>query len=223
MTAQKPTSVKICGITTVKQALSIASLGADAIGVIGVPDSPRFLSDKERRVIFESLIKNAPTVERVWVVANIDSNSIAKGLKGIGAPSVIQLHGQESNQRCIELKELHPHIKLWKSFQISQLEDLKLAQTYQNAVDALLIDAWSSKRLGVTGERIPIELLSQIKFNIPWWLAGGVSSDWIKKVLIKIKPFGIDASSKLEIQPGIKDLQKVKALLKEVKLHPKIT
>jgi len=223
MTAQKPTSVKICGITTVKQALSIASLGADAIGVIGVPDSPRFLSDAKRRVIFESLIKNAPTVERVWVVANIDSNSISKGLKGIGAPSVIQLHGKESKQSCLELKELHPQIKLWKSFQIRQLEDLKFAQTYQNSVDALLIDAWSSKSLGGTGERVPIELLRQINFNIPWWLAGGVSSEWIKKVLLKIKPFGIDASSKLEIKPGIKDLKRVKALLEEVKLQPKIT
>ena len=103
MRAQAPTAVKICGITTVKQALSIASLGADAIGAIGVPESPRFLSDKKRRVIFESLIKNAPSVERVWVVANLDSNSILQGLKGIGAPTIIQLHVSESRQQCIDL------------------------------------------------------------------------------------------------------------------------
>ncbi len=217
MSAQAPTAVKICGITSVNQALSIASLGADAIGVIGVPESPRYLPETKRREIFESLRENAPSVERVWVVANIDSNSILEGLKGIGMPSIIQLHGKESKQKCIELRTLYPHIKWWKSFQIRQQEDLDLAKSFQDSVDALLIDAWSSKSLGGTGERIPIELLNKINFNIPWWLAGGVSTDWIKKTLFNINPFGIDASSKLEIKPGIKDLDKVKTLLKEVK------
>ena len=217
MKAQAPTAVKICGITTVNQALSIASLGADAIGTIGVPESPRFLSEKKRRVVFESLIKNAPSVERVWVVANLDSNSILQGLKGIGAPTIVQLHGSESRQKCIDLKRLYPHIKFWKSFQIRHPKDLDFAKSFQDCVDALLIDAWSSKSLGGTGQRVPTELLSKINFDVPWWLAGGVSIDWIKTVILKIKPFGIDASIKLEINPGIKDLGKVKALLDEVK------
>ncbi len=153
------------------------------------------------------------------MVANIDSNLILEGLKGMGAPSVIQLHGTESKEKCKELKELYPHIKWWKSFQIRQAKDLSFAQTYQDSVDALLIDTWSSKHLGGTGKRIPIELLAKIKFDIPWWLAGGVSADWIKKVLLEIKPFGVDASSKLEIKPGVKDLLKVKTLIEEVKTY----
>ena len=219
MSDQGTTAVKICGLTSVQQALSIALLGVDAIGVIGVAGSPRFIKEEKRRKIFDSLIKNAPTVERVWVVANIDSKSILEGVRGIGTPSIVQLHGKESKQRCEEWRELYPHIKWWKSFQIRQADDLVLAQTYQESVDALLLDAWSNKSLGGTGKRVPIELLSKVNFNIPWWLAGGISPEWTKEILPIIKPFGIDASSKLEVKPGVKDLRKVEALLKEVKAH----
>ena len=79
MKAQESPSVKICGITQIKHALEIASLGVDAIGVIGVKSSPRFLCEKERRKLFNELIKNRPSIKRVWVVANLNINEIREG------------------------------------------------------------------------------------------------------------------------------------------------
>ncbi len=217
MRAQASTAVKICGITQVNQALEIASLGVEAIGVIGVKSSPRFLPEIQRRELFKKLIKFYPTLERVWVVANLNTNQILKGINGTGAPSIVQLHGHESKQLCKEIKASHPHIKLWKSFQIHEHNDLLLTKEYEDLVDAILLDAWSASSLGGTGKRIPLNLLSQFNCKIPWWLAGGISSDHIEEILSKTKPFGIDASSKLEIEPGIKNIEKVKALLDTLK------
>ena len=111
---------------------------------------------------------------------------------------------------------------MWKAFQIRKQNDLLLAEEYEHLIDAILLDAWSENALGGTGERIPIQLLSEANFQKPWWVAGGISSDSIKEILRTVRPFGIDASSKLEIEPGIKDLKKVKKLLKEVHTKSKV-
>ena len=217
MKAQTPIAIKICGITQIDQALQIASLGVDAIGVIGVESSPRFLAEVQRRKLFESLMQYKPVLERVWVIANLDANEIKQGLNGIGLPTIVQLHGNESKEVCRELKNEHPKIKFWKSFQIRNQSDLLLARSYQDIVDAILLDSWSSNTLGGTGKRISLNLLAQVNFKIPWWLAGGISKDCIEEISSKVKPFGIDASSKLEIEPGIKDLKEVELLIKKLK------
>ena len=70
------TSLKICGITKTEQALEIASLGIDAIGVIGVKKSPRFTKEIERRKLFSELALKHPSIERVWVIADFDDLEI---------------------------------------------------------------------------------------------------------------------------------------------------
>ena len=82
--------------------------------------------------------------------------------------------------------------------------------------DALLVDAWSPDQLGGTGHRLPLEWLSEARLPIPWWLAGGISSEWIPELLSQVSPDGLDASSRLEVRPGWKDLNKVASLLKAV-------
>ena len=102
------TALKICGITQIDQALEIASLGVDAIGVIGVKNSPRFLQAQNRRKLFNELEIKAPKISRVWVVADIENEELLKAIEGKGVPSIIQLHGNESIQRCSELKVYYP-------------------------------------------------------------------------------------------------------------------
>ena len=147
----------------------------------------------------------------------MEINAIAEGLRGKGTPSIIQLNGNESKQQCKDIKKLFPHIKLWKSFQIRHTSDLIEAKGYQDIVDSILLDAWSNYSLGGTGNRIPIELLKGANFTCPWWLAGGVSPDCIIEILSKVNPHGVDASSKLEIRPGLKDIKKVNSLIRKVK------
>ena len=87
----------------------------------------------------------------------------------------------------------------------------------ENNIDAILIDAWDANSLGGTGNRVPLELLLNKNFKSPWILAGGISAEIITEIFSKINPDGIDASSRLEISPGIKDLKKVESLVREIR------
>ena len=210
------TAIKICGITKITQAKAIASLGIDAIGVIGVEKSPRFVSEKHRRILFSEINKYSPALKRVWVIADMNDSQIKNGLEGHGTPSIVQLHGNESQKRCEDLRKRYPEVQWWKAIQIRNKLDIKKAHDYESSADALLLDAWSPNELGGTGKRLSLDLIKEENFQIPWWLAGGISAEWIPEVLNQVKPFGIDASSRLEQSPGIKDIELVNNLVKAV-------
>jgi len=216
-----PTSiaVKVCGITSLEQAKKIAQLGVNAIGVIGVEKSARFITEQKRRELFSSLEIFAPDLQRVWVVADQKETSLSKGLSGIGIPSVVQLHGHESPDLCSKLKKKHPDTQWWKAIRIKSPTDIKSACSYLGVVDALLLDSWEHGQLGGTGRRIPLEWLTEENLNQPWWLAGGISAEVIPELLKQVKPWGIDASSCLETAPGIKDLKKVRALVNAINTY----
>ncbi len=218
MGSPKPTAIKICGITDTNQAKHIASLGADAIGVIGVEKSPRHLTDVKRRILFSELKNFSQELELVLVIADFSDSEITNVLKGDGSPSIIQLHGNESPNRCNELRKRYPNCQWWKAIRVHSALEINKAHQYEEHVDALLLDAWSPQFLGGTGQRVSLELLKEENFACPWWLAGGISAEWIPQILKhEIKPFGFDASSRLETSPGIKDLEKVQELIKSVK------
>ena len=96
-------------------------------------------------------------------------------------------------------------------------EDLDKIKPYENFVDAILLDSWNEETYGGSGKRIEQKYLEDISFNKPWWIAGGVSTEWIDVILKNIKPNGIDISSSIETAPGIKDLEKTKQIIEEIK------
>ncbi len=209
-------ALKICGLTDPDQAMAIAAMGVQAIGVIGVAATPRFLESRRRCELFESLRKNYPDVARVFVVADADNGVLDQALSVAGAPTVIQLHGSESPKRCSELRQRHPEVKWWKALRIRNEEDLALLNRFSDCTDALLLDAWSPDQLGGTGHRLPLEWLAETEPTCPWWLAGGICAEWIPELLNRVNPHGLDASSRLESSPGVKELSKVKALVEAV-------
>ena len=79
------------------------------------------------------------------------------------------------------------------------------------------MDSWNQESYGGSGKRIEQTYLEDLSFSKPWWLAGGVSKEWIDEILKKIKPDGIDISSSVETSPGIKDLEKTKMIIQEIK------
>ena len=214
-------SLKICGLTDCDQACEIAAMGVDAIGVIGVTDTPRFVEPNQRRAIFQRLTQEHPALNRVWVVADPSDELLASALSGEGKPSVVQLHGEESPQRCAELRLLYPGTKWWKALRLRGEADLNGIDAYAADVDALLLDAWSPKQLGGTGHRLDPAWLERMETRIgrtlPWWLAGGISAEWVPTLVHQVSPFGLDASSRLEHSPGVKDLRRVKALVEAVR------
>ena len=216
-TSKKSTAIKICGITKTPQARYIAQLRINAIGVIGVKNSPRYVPEEECIEIFNEVEKVSSSIEKVFVIANEKLETIKYINNRSIPPTVIQLHGNESINYCIKLKSEFPKIKLWKAFRLKTITDLKKISQYEETIDAALLDAWDAKSLGGTGNRVPIELLINQTFKTPWILAGGISAEIIPEIFSKLKPDGIDASSQLEIYPGIKDLEKVESLVRVIR------
>ena len=213
------TLVKICGITSIEQAVQVAELGTNAIGIISVDESPRYISPEKKKEIFKSLKDLYPNIDRVSVVKNSPIDSIIKGFLGEPNENIIQLHGDEDIDYCQKLKQRIPNIGLWKAFRIKNKKDLDQIKPYENFVDAILLDSWNKETYGGSGKRIKQEYLENLSFSKPWWIAGGVSTDWVDEILKNIKPNGIDISSSVEISPGVKDILKVGLIIKEVKKY----
>ena len=207
--------LKICGLTDSDQACAIAAMGVQAIGVIGVEGTPRYVAPEKRREIYAKLASHSD-VERVWVAADPDDNTLDELLSGEGMPSVVQLHGEESQARCADLRAKYPSIRWWKALRLRDDAELEAIHRYTHHVDALLIDAWSSQQLGGTGHQLNPIWLNKVQMHLkggaPWWLAGGICAEWVPN-LDSVHPFGLDASSRLEISPGVKDLARVQALV----------
>ena len=208
------TLVKICGLTTEEQALQVAKLGANAIGVISVEESPRYISAEIKKKIFTSLKNLYPTIERVSVVQNCPIDFIIKNFLGNPTETIIQLHGDEDIAYCKKIKEKIPNLGLWKAFRIKTKKDLDNIKPFEEYVDAILLDSWNIGTYGGSGKKIKSNYLRNLQFSKPWWLAGGISMQWIDEILTDIKPDGVDISSSIEISPGLKDINKTEVLIK---------
>ena len=211
------TLVKICGLTSEKQALQVAKLGAHAIGIISVEDSPRYISAEKKKKIFKTLESFYPKIERVSVVQNCSIDLIIKNFLGNPSETIIQLHGDEDIDYCKKLREKIPNIGIWKAFRIKTEKDLDTIRYFEDFVDAILLDSWNKETYGGSGEKIKSIYLKNLQFTKPWWLAGGISIEWIDEILTNIKPDGLDISSSIEISPGLKDIKKTANLLKFLK------
>jgi phosphoribosylanthranilate isomerase len=208
------TLVKICGLTSEEQALQVAKLGVHAIGIISVEASPRYISAEKKKKIFKTLKSFYPKIERVSVVQNCSIDLIIKNFLGNPSETIIQLHGDEDMNYCKKLREKIPNIGIWKAFRIRTEKDLDNIKPFEDFVDAILLDSWNKETYGGSGKKIKSIYLKNLQFSKPWWLAGGISIEWINEILTDIKPDGIDISSSIEISPGLKDIEKTKNLIK---------
>ncbi len=209
------TLLKICGLRQPSQARAVAELGVDAIGVIAVPGSPRYLDPHLRPTLFEAVRLARPDCRRVLVVAD-PSDTDLEALEPQRGHDVIQLHGQESPERCLALRRRFG-LPLWKALRVRDSRQLEGCHLWRGVVDALLLDAWVPDRLGGTGHPIPPEWLGEFAPPLAWWLAGGVTPERAADLLAQLGPTGLDASSGVEDAPGVKNLARVAALVAAVR------
>lgn len=200
--------VKICGITDEKQAREISLAGADYIGVVLFPKSPRFVNLQKVKEI-KSSISN--TTKLVAVVVNPDIKLCKELLEIV---DLIQFHGEED----IEFIELFPKDKVIKAFRIKDEKDLEKLKPFMEKDYLILIDAYKEGEYGGTGSSINMEIIKRVcDLYDKVIVAGGLSAENVREIIKSAKPFGVDASSKLEIKPGIKDMDKVREFIKAVK------
>jgi phosphoribosylanthranilate isomerase len=205
--------VKICGITKPEQGIAIAQMGANALGFICVPGSPRFVDAEQIRAIANHL----PTeIDRVGVFLDADLAKIHHVVQHAGL-NIVQLHGSEPPHFCDRLRTELPNIKIVKAFRIANKSALGQVDFYMNLVDAILLDAYDAKLAGGTGKTIDWSMLTTFKPGCDWWLAGGLSPHNIKEALAQVKPHGVDLSSGVERSPGDKNLDAVKQLLDQIR------
>ena len=155
-----------------------------------------------------------PKIERVSVLKNCPIDLIINNFSESPSETIIQLHGDEDVDYCKKIRREIPNIGLWKAFRIKKKKDLEKIKPYENFIDAILLDSWNNKTYGGSGEKIPSTYLENLKFNKPWWLAGGISLEWIDEILNNVEPYGLDISSSVEIRPGLKDIEKTARLIK---------
>lgn len=192
--------VKICGITSLEDALATIASGADALGFVFYENSPRYISAINAKKIISEL---PPFVEKVGLFVNLDAKSINTIAKTSGI-SLIQLHFDVTNELC-EALEL-PYIKVVRA---QCPEDIK-----ENETSYRLIDAYC-EAYGGMGKRLNLEWFKDVDCS-KIILAGGLSSDNVKECLA-YGFYALDVSSGVEVSKGIKDPQKVSAFINAVK------
>ncbi len=197
------TRVKICGLTTLEHARYGSGAMADFLGYIFYEKSPRYIEPSEAAAIITWI--EGPANVGVFVNKSIDDvNDIAK-LTGI---EYVQLHGDESPEYC-ELIE-KPIIKAFRVKADDTAETLRdRVQPYRDAAAYFLFDAYTSDVYGGSGKSFNWDILAKFDSPRPYLLAGGLSSENVKEAVKKVKPYGLDVSTSLEDEPGIKSFEKM--------------
>jgi phosphoribosylanthranilate isomerase len=204
-TTKLRTRVKICGITRTADAAAAAAAGADAIGLVFYPPSPRFLSIERAREMRDAL---PPFVQTVALFVNADAAQVAQVI-GRVHPAMLQFHGDESPDFCAQFGL--PFVKACRVKQgVSALEYLR---PFSRAA-AWLLDSHVPEYGGV-GESFDWSLVPVT--DKPVILSGGLSQANVAAAIRRVKPWGVDVSSGVESAKGIKDAAKIAAFIAEVR------
>lgn len=200
------TKIKICGITSLNDALAAVRLGADAVGLVFAP-SPRRIEPEAAREIARSLAGKILTVG-VFVDPAPEETRAVSWLSGF------QLHGDESPEQLAAL----PRGWKIKSFRIENRLDLSLLATYREVADAFLLDSRVEGIAGGSGRSFPWELaLAAREVGKPIILAGGLNPGNVGEAIRLVSPDWVDVSSGVEVSPGRKDHAKMEEFINNVR------
>ncbi|HOQ05164.1 MAG TPA: phosphoribosylanthranilate isomerase [Anaerohalosphaeraceae bacterium] len=199
------TKIKICGITNLDDAVTAAELGADLLGFIFYPKSPRYIDPQKAR----DIIAKIPTfVDTVAVFVNPTLQQVQETAQQ-GWFNWIQLHGDETPDFCRSLHWLN--IKLIKAVRVKDRSDIDKALTYPT--DAVLLDTYTDGLYGGTGQTFDWSLIGYPPRRI--FLSGGIGPHNIRQAL-EVGTYGIDINSGVESAPGKKDPAKLKQLFDSI-------
>ncbi len=201
------TRVKICGITTPQDAHTAVSQGADAIGLVFYPHSPRAITPKQAKKIVHCL---PPFVTVVGLFVNASREEIGEILSQVRI-DLLQFHGDETPDEC----EGHGRSYI-KAIRMRDGVDLCAEQKRYSGASGLLLDTYRKGIPGGTGElfdwaSIPAEIAGSII------LAGGLTPDNIEQAIQQINPYAVDVSGGVEREKGIKDAEKISAFMRGVR------
>ena len=193
--------IKICGIQNEDTLLCCENNNISFFGMIFYPKSPRNISFENASLLQKK--SEHLNINGVGVFVNKNINELEEIINNLKL-SFIQLHGSEDEAYLKTLKK--NNVKIIKSISISQKEDFKEIYKYKSA-DYFLFDykPLKDELPGGNSKRFDWNLLKNLQTDKPWFLSGGININNIQEILLDIKPFGIDLSSGVEKELGIKD------------------
>lgn len=201
------TRVKICGITRDEDALAAASCGADAIGLVFYPRSPRHVGIEQAARIAEAV---PPFVMITGLFVNASRDVIEQVLNAVPL-GLLQFHGQETNAECTGYG-----LPFIKSIAMRADTDVLLIMKQYPDAAGFLLDTWQPQTHGGGGntfnwDRVPAQV------PLPVVLAGGLSPDNVARAIHTVRPYAVDVSSGVESEKGIKSAEKISAFMKGVR------
>ena len=202
------TKIKICGLTRVEDALYAAHAGADFLGFIFVPASPRHVEPEAAAAMAKAVRDAGKTPKFVGVFRDASPDYIREIASIVGL-DMVQLHGNETDEDI-------------QSLGIPAIRTLRVSDTLPDTTGAptaawLLFDTYDERRAGGTGRRFDWSLLALYERSKPFFLSGGLSPDNVVAAISMVRPDGIDISSGLEgDEPGVKDHAKIARLFERV-------
>ena len=203
------TFVKICGVTSVADALMAVEAGADAVGLNFYPKSSRYLTVAKAKAIVDAL---PPFVWAVGVFVNAPLEKV-RAVKGQVGLDVVQFHGDE---RPTTVRGCPG--RTMKALHVADAPIDALARGF-TSVDALVLDA-AQPGYGGGGATFDWALARSLASQRPILLAGGLTPDNVGKAVKTVRPFGVDVASGVESKPGIKDARKVAAFIRAARSTP---
>lgn len=209
--------VKVCGIKSKGELIACAEEGVDAVGFIcGV-------THKTEDEVKPSFIRFArkvlpPFIDRVLVTHLTDVDRISELVRRSYATS-LQLQGDLLPSEVEILKLRFPYLKIIKAVHVFGEESIKLAREFEKTADAILLDSRTEDRLGGTGKVHNWEVSRKIaeEVSVPVILAGGLSPENVEKAVEKVRPYGVDANSRLKGEKGFKDRKKIREFVRKAK------
>ena len=198
--------VKICGITNIEDAVAAAEYGADAIGFVFQPKSPRAITPETAKNIISAL---PPFITTIGVFVNESKLEIERIIRYVGL-NIVQLHGNEPPDAC-QLNR-----KVIKAIRVKDLTDLEPLKRYD--VSAFLLDTYSPHTMGGTGQIFNWDIAVEAKKFGRIILAGGLNHENIEEAIKWVRPYGIDVATGVESnKKGEKDHKKLKLFIEKAR------
>ena len=232
--------IKVCGMRDARNIREVSQLGVDMIGMIFYPKSPRYVEMQSSHAGIipdyakedigasdssgsssESVSTSSKSPARVGVFVDDMVQNIVTRVVNYHL-DYVQLHGNEPREMCENLRstldpDIRPGIKIIKAISVSDASDIQKYKEYVGAVDLFLFDT-KCKTVGGSGRQFDWQVLEQYDGEVPFLLSGGIGPDDASRLHAFHHPkcIGIDLNSRFEIEPGVKDVEKLKGFLNEI-------
>jgi phosphoribosylanthranilate isomerase len=204
-------TVKICGLKTPDTLDAALQAGADMVGFVFFPPSPRHLGLEGARVLGEQVGGRA---QKVALTVDADDETLG-GIVAALRPDMLQLHGKETSERVAVVRSRFG-LPVMKAIPVSSRADLAAVRSYADVCDWLLFDARAPQdatRPGGLGKPFDWNLLAGLEPGVPFMLSGGLDARNVAEALDIARASGVDVSSGVERAPGKKDANKIRAFI----------